>query len=135
MNKPMSCLCVFSVVWCVVLCSGKSLNRLGENRKEKKKKKKIEKLREKHYIYIYINRHTGYPALDPTANKYLSGSGWEIMYFCCFLFVCFSRSSYLLFLLLYVFLFDCKCNSLNRLGENQKKRKNNKTTEKKQKSF
>ena len=28
------------------------------------------------------NRHTGYPAQDPTANKYLSGSGWEIFYLC-----------------------------------------------------
>ena len=24
------------------------------------------------------NINTGYPAFDPTANKYLSGSGWEI---------------------------------------------------------
>ena len=30
------------------------------------------------------NRNTGYPALDPTANKYMSGSGWEVMYVCCF---------------------------------------------------
>ena len=28
------------------------------------------------------NRNTGYPAQDPTANKYLSGSGWEIKFFC-----------------------------------------------------
>ena len=27
------------------------------------------------------NRNTGYPALDPTANKYISGSGWEIFVF------------------------------------------------------
>ena len=33
--------------------------------------------------------NTGYPALDPTANKYLSGSGWEIYVFL-FCFVCFS---------------------------------------------
>ena len=32
------------------------------------------------------NINTGYPALDPTANKYLSGSGWEIMYLCLFMF-------------------------------------------------
>ena len=30
------------------------------------------------------NMNTGYPALDPTANKYLSGSGWEISFFFCF---------------------------------------------------
>ena len=33
------------------------------------------------------NINTGYPALDPTANKYLSGSGWEISVF--FVFLCF----------------------------------------------
>ena len=61
--------------------------------------------------------NTGYPALDPTANKYLSGSGWEIS----------------VFLFLYMF-FDCKCKSLKRLGENinnRKKLKNNRKTQRK----
>ena len=36
------------------------------------------------------NINTGYPALDPTANKYLSGSGWEIsVFFLLLLYVCF----------------------------------------------
>ena len=34
------------------------------------------------------NINTGYPALDPTANKYLSGSGWEIYVVFCMLFCC-----------------------------------------------
>ena len=61
--------------------------------------------REKH---LNKNINTGYPALDPTANKYLSGSGWEIMYLCFVLNVvslvlCFSRSFFCVCLLLYVF--------------------------------
>ena len=45
------------------------------------------------------NINTGYPALDPTANNYLSGSGWEIsVVFLFFLFSVFLR----VFLLLYV---------------------------------
>ena len=73
--------------------------------------------------HLNNNRHTGYPALDPTANKYLSGSGWEIMHFVvsidfmflsklfffhlCFLFFCF-----------HMCFFECKCKRLNRLREN-----------------
>ena len=34
----------------------------------------------------FCKESTGYPALDPTANKYLSGSGWEIYVFSVFLF-------------------------------------------------
>ena len=60
-----------------MLCSGKHLNRLGEHiNKTERNMNKTEKLREKH-----TNINTGYPALDPTAIEYLSGSGWEIMYF------------------------------------------------------
>ena len=73
------------------------------------------------------NINTGYPALDPTANKYLSGSGWEIYVF----------SVYYVFLLsfclfcLYMCFFDCKCKSLKRLGENIKtNRKKQKATDK-----
>ena len=46
------------------------------------------------------NINTGYPALDPTANKYLSGSGWEISVF--FFYKCFSVVLLFVFLLLYV---------------------------------
>ena len=65
------------------------------------------------------NINTGYPALDPTANKYLSGSGWEISV----LFFVFVNvlSVVLLFLFCcYMCFFDCKCKSLQRLGENIK---------------
>ena len=61
------------------------------------------------------NKHTGYLALDPTANKYFSGSGWEIMYFgfYCFYdsFYVFARSFYVLFCF-YMCCFVCKCKSL-----------------------
>ena len=33
--------------------------------------------------HLSTNITTGYAALDPTADEYLSGSGWEIMYVCC----------------------------------------------------
>ena len=45
-------------------------------------------------VPTFCNESTGYPALDPTANKYLSGSGWEISVFCfyVFMFLCVSLS-------------------------------------------
>ena len=50
--------------------------------------------------------NTGYPALDPTANKYLSGSGWEIyvVFFCFSVFLFSFEFVYVFVLLLYVFL-------------------------------
>ena len=72
--------------------------------------------------------NTGYPALDPTANKYLSGSGWEIMIFCVVMFSCFSVflffSKLVLFVMFYMCFFDCKCKSLKRLCENIFKKEN-----------
>ena len=97
-------------------CKCKSLNRLGEHIKTNNNK--TDKLREQHKQQC---RNTVYQAQDATANRYLSGSGWEIMYSCfvmclfilcvrlvcvCFVFVC-----------CYMCLFDCKCKNLNRLGE------------------
>ena len=52
------------------------------------------------------NINTGYLALDPTANKYLSGSGWEISVCLSCSFVCcsvFLRVVVMFVLLLYVF--------------------------------
>ena len=71
------------------------------------------------------NINTGYPALDPTANKYLSGSGWEISVFYVFVYVFLLSFCVLCF---YVCLFDCKCKSLKRLGENIKQNKKHKET-------
>ena len=101
-NNYFSLLCVFSRnFWCFCFymsmfdCKCKSLNRLGENRKtNRKKQKSFEKNK---------NANTGYPALDPTANKYLSGSGWEMMYFCFFVFLFFSKL--FMFVCFYVFFF------------------------------
>ena len=53
-------------------CGQKETETTTEQLKEKQKKQ---------------NRNTGYPALDPTTNKYISGSGWETMYM--LLFFCF----------------------------------------------
>ena len=76
-------------------------------------RKEAEKLREKQEQ----TKNTGYPALDPTANKYLSGSGWEIMYFM------FSPSFRFVFLCCYFKSIDRKCNNLKRLGEHIKQHK------------
>ena len=84
-----------SFTLCFFDCKYKSLKRLGENMKQTERN--INK--QKNSIENRQNRNTGYPALDPTANKYLSGSGWEIS-------VCFVFSVFLVVLfvlLLYVF--------------------------------
>ena len=60
------------------------------------------------------NINTRYPALDPTANKYLSGSGWEISVVV--LLFCFPSSCFVLFMFVYM-CFDCKCKSLKQVGE------------------
>ena len=67
------------------------------------------------------NINTGYPALDPTANKYLSGSGWEISVFLMCLLMCFCCPS--VFVVFICVFFDCKCKSLKILGENIKQQK------------
>ena len=81
------------------------------------------------------NRNTGYPAQDPTTNKYFSGSGWEIMYLCfvCYFVVFFSKLVYVLFCC-YMCFFDCNCKSLNRLGESITKTQTNRTTSRKHKN-
>ena len=56
-------------------------------------------LHEKH-ISTKTN-NTGYPALDPTANKYLSGLGWECISVVLFL-LFFLEAFYVCLLLLYV---------------------------------
>ena len=84
MKKPISSLFVFSVVYCVAFRQRLKKTRRKHNKKTerniflKKRKKKNKKLQEKHKQRIKQNINTGYPALEPTANKYLSGSGWEM---------------------------------------------------------
>ena len=96
-------------------------------RKNIKKQKQTKKHNSKKNIE---HRNIGYPALDPTANKYISGSGWEIYVcsVCCLCCYVFLRVVFLLFVCFYMCLFDCKCKSLQRLGENIKKRKQKQTT-------
>ena len=53
--------------------------------------------------HLNKNIHTGYPALHPTANKYFSGSGWEIMY------LCFVNLFYVFLKAFYVFVCLCMC--------------------------
>ena len=86
----------------------------------RKHKNKTEQLRETYKQNI----NTGYPVQDPTANKYLSGSGWEIMYLCSFCFVlCFFLEVYCCFVVICA-VFDCKRKCLNRLGENIQQNRN-----------
>ena len=83
---------------CLFDCKCKNLNRLGENIKTKHKETVKQ---QKSFENNNKNINTGYPALDPTANKYLSGSGWEIMILC--LFYVFLEAVYVFVLCLYVF--------------------------------
>ena len=66
---------------------------------------------------IKTNRNTVYPAQDPTANKYISGSGWKIFFFVVLCVLCFSLS-FLCLLCSYMYLFDCECKSFKRLAKN-----------------
>ena len=81
---------------CFFDCKCKSLKRLGENIKQTERyiKQTTDKLKEKHKNK---HRNTGYPAHEPTVNKYLSGSGWEfsiVFLFYFYLFLCFSLNSF-----------------------------------------
>ena len=69
---------------CFFDCECKSLKRLGENRNKNNRNK--QKNKQTNSKNNRNNRNTEYPALDPTANKYLSVSGWEISVF--FVFFC-----------------------------------------------
>ena len=96
MNKPISCVFVFSVVYCVVFRQKQKI--LGKNKtnkitiKEKKntKRKKTRKREEDKRNLRgkqQTTKSTGHPAHRSAANKYLSGSGW----ISCILFLLFSR--------------------------------------------
>ena len=83
----LSCSVFLRVFICVLFdCKCKSLKRLGENIKQQQKETEKQQNNFKKNIN---NRNTGYPALDPTANKYISGSGLDISVVV-LLFVCFS---------------------------------------------
>ena len=70
--------------------------------------------------HLNKNRNTGYPALDPTANQYFSGPGWEIMYLCVVNLFCVFARSFLCVCIFHICVFDCKCKHLNRPGESIK---------------
>ena len=78
-------------------CKCKSLNILGENIKTQQKETEQQKHKNSK-DNRKTNRNTGYPALDPTANKYISGSGWEN---CCFYII--SLCCVYVFLLVFMF--------------------------------
>ena len=56
------------------------MQKLKKTRRKHKNNRKKHKTTENLKNNKNKNINTGYPALDPTANKYLSGSGWEIIY-------------------------------------------------------
>ena len=87
-NFTRSVCCLFCGCLIVFDCKCKCFKRLGGQMQSTNKQTNIMNTttsRQKN------NRHTGYPAQDPTANRYLSGSGWEMMYLC----VCFVSCLYL----------------------------------------
>ena len=90
---------VFCFYMSLFACKCKSLNRLGENVKTTEITQKSFENNDK------ISRTTGYPALDPTANKYLSGSGWEIMILCFYFYFFFCKCVFFLFFLCFFFCF------------------------------
>ena len=82
---------------------------------------------------ILKHRNTGYPALDPTANKYLSGSGWEIYVF--FLFVCLFFFEFYVFFLFSPSLFKLlHLQSKNHIYKQTNKHKNSKKNNKQRKN-
>ena len=106
-----------------------SVFRLQMQKFKKTRRKHLKKNRKKQTKHIKTlrktkqHRNTGYPALDSTANKYLSGSGWEIyVFFFSFLNVflfsfelfCFP-SSFVVFLrvVLVLFVFICCFSIVN----------------------
>ena len=91
---------------CFFDCKCKSLKILGENIQQTEQNiQKQEQLEEN----MNKNINTGYPAHEPTANKYLSGSDCEIyVFFLYMIFLysflnCFSLSCSVLFMFLCVF--------------------------------
>ena len=58
------------------------------------------------FVYAKHNtNHTGYPALDPTNNEYISGSSWEAMHLC--VLCCCSCLMFVSKLVLFCYVFIC----------------------------
>ena len=110
----------------IIMKTWKCYSRAGENiifKKTEIKVKSFEKFIQNKDFKRYLKtkkRNTGYPAKDPTENKFISGSGWEIKYLCCLLsYVCllcvvccvlmFSPSMFMFVLLLLL----CGCSIVN----------------------
>ena len=94
-------ICCFYVCICVFFdCKCKSLKRLGENIKQTTKIN-----RNKYNNYKKNIKQQKYRISSPqtSANKYLSGSGWEISVFYFFFFFFFS------FMFFFLFFFGCFC--------------------------
>ena len=113
MNKPISSLFVFSVVYCVVL-----RQKLKKTRRQQNK-----------------NRNTGFPAHEPPRKINISKglAGRFLFFLYCFFMFSFEFCFFCLICLFYVFIcvfFDCKCKRLKRLGENIKQTERNRTTTK-----
>ena len=75
------------------------MQTLKKTRRKHKTNRKKHTKQQKNLKENRNNRNTGYPALDPTANRYLSGSGWDIYVVSLFCYV-----SFLIFLFSFEFL-------------------------------
>ena len=104
MNKPISSVFVFSVVYCVVF--RQTLKKTRRTQKQTERNRANKQKHSKTNIKTN-NSNTGYPAIDPTANEYLSGSGWEISVV---LFLCYVVLRVLLFV---VYVCICVLSTVN----------------------
>ena len=117
MNKPISSLFVFSVVYCVVFRQTLKKTRQKQTN-QKNNKNKTKPSRQK-------KRNTGHPAHHSAANEYLSGSGWMG---CIFVVVVFLQGLCCLLLLEFCSLIHAKAQKDK--AKTKKQKKNKKTFEK-----
>ena len=132
MNKPISNLLVFSVVYCVVF-----RQKLKKTRRKHNKQKETNKIHENSKKNIKQTEIQDIqPSTRPRINISQVPAGRFLFFYCfSFWFFCFPSSLYVCFNVVICVFFDCKCKSLNKLGENikqnRKKQKHNRTTQRK----
>ena len=100
MNKPISCLFVFSVVYCV------GFRRKLKKTRQKQQTQKKHKTNKNTFEQKQQNKNTGLPAHHSAANEYLSGSGW-MSCICCFS----RRFSFCFLVCFYYSCFAYACNN------------------------
>ena len=105
MNKPISSLFVFSVVYCVVFRQKLKKTRRKHKRKQKETEKENLKTQRKTFI---LKRKTKIQDIQPSTRPRINISQVPAGRFLCFLFFCCSLSFYV-FVCFYVFVLLCVC--------------------------